>query len=607
MIYGLFPASKASSTLDLPFFRFFKAIASEDVKNHEVINGNLNARILTNPITRKSISDCYYEEPDNNTAIIIYGNIYNLTELEGIFSIDTSEPVPKTILQNYLNHGFDLIKQLNGDFIIMIVDSINHNLKVFRDHLGIKSFSYLVQDNTLFFSTDNLNFCRFFHNSGTTINNETLLSNYKFVDFLQSYNKSVNKLPPGHYLEFSNSGLKVYKYWFPERIKTQKKLTRQKILSDLEFLLKKSTESRCDPQYKTAVHLSGGLDSGIVAALARKKYIDQEDFIGYSWSPENSDIDKVAFDEREMVKAQAELNGIKAIYVNPDLKDYREYNLARIHNSGYIEENMVLKDARKKDIRFILSGYGGDEFISKGDRGVDLDLLLSFRLRMFMQRNSLKHPKKLIQKLMNDIILPYLGIIAPSVRKSDKEDTRYIKKEYRTQNKANSKRFFTYKSRTQLHLNFYYCYYLNQRIEEWEAMGAKYGIEYRYPLLDKDIVEYMLKVPSHLLVNGPWSRTILREISEGILPENIRWRKSGQDPVLNKSVDDKVKLCSKSYISEFEEMKNNPDLQFYNFTKIGYDLKKFKRTGDDSKFRNLLYVIFNMKGFHEFSKAYHKK
>ena len=50
-------------------------------------------------------------------------------------------------------------------------------------------------------------------------------------------------------------------------------------------------------------------------------------------------------------------------------------------------------------------------------------------------------------------------------------------------------------------------------MDDWFLSGARYGIEYRYPLLDKDIIEYMLKVPSKLLFKRDYSRSIIRELS----------------------------------------------------------------------------------------------
>ncbi len=91
--------------------------------------------------------------------------------------------------------------------------------------------------------------------------------------------------------------------------------------------------------------------------------------------------------------------------------------------------------------------------------------------------------------------------------------------------------YFFHTSRQQVHLGVLRFYHFQERCETWAVNGFRKGVEYRYPLLDRRIIEYMLKVPSAMLCKTDYFRPLLRLISEGILPEEVRWQADKSDPV----------------------------------------------------------------------------
>ena len=68
---------------------------------------------------------------------------------------------------------------------------------------------------------------------------------------------------------------------------------------------------------------------------------------------------------------------------------------------------------------------------------------------------------------------------------------------------------------------------LDARGEGFERhFSNPFGVEMRSPLRDFDLVQFMLAVPDHLLQQGTVTRPILRAASRGLIPEEIRLRKS---------------------------------------------------------------------------------
>ena len=591
-----------------PYFENLQNIIAADILTSELIEFT-SARIgFIRSIDEPFKADNFiYKDVSTGNHLVINGKIYNEKQLSEILGFEPgSLHIPELIYHAFEKWGPNFANQLNGDLSILLSIQTENTVYLYRDHLGIIPFAYTINDGVLYFSNDIVSLGRAFHQDEDRIQPEPLLKSFRMVDYNQSYNRNVQKLLPGHYLEFKSGVAKQVKFWLPEKIKTDRHLTKEKMLSEIKGLLERAVSVRCDNNRTVSSHMSGGLDSGIVAAIARRICSSQKEFLGYSWSPEGEWITDAGFDERQMVIDQALLCGITPKYASASEHDYNNLNYQRINNFGFFEEELALKDAKKNQVKIMLTGYGGDEFLSKGDRGIDTDLLLKLRFGKYFKRNPISKPRRLLYRLLYEVAFPFVGFLPFPVRKDAKLDTQYLLPEYKYTDKKIIKNFFMYRSRRQLHLGFIHCYYLPERMDSWYTNAFRHGIEYRYPLLDKDLVEYILKIPSHLLVNGRWSRTIIREISEGLLPESIRWRTSGLDPVSFRSARENVFACSKEYMDEVDQYRHNPDLQFIDFNKLEQDIGNYQKEGDDQKFIYLLYHLFHIKGLHEFTKAYRK-
>ena len=64
------------------------------------------------------------------------------------------------------------------------------------------------------------------------------------------------------------------------------------------------------------------------------------------------------------------------------------------------------------------------------------------------------------------------------------------------------------------------------------ASGARHGIEYRYPLLDRRLLEFALGLPSEQFRRGKWSRWLMRHAGQSLLPPDVCWRLAKADAPL---------------------------------------------------------------------------
>ena len=72
--------------------------------------------------------------------------------------------------------------------------------------------------------------------------------------------------------------------------------------------------------------------------------------------------------------------------------------------------------------------------------------------------------------------------------------------------------------------------HLAQRMEGWAASGGPRGIEYRYPLLDRRLLEFVLGLPPEQFVRGKERRWLMRNALRSVLPPEVCWHRSKLDP-----------------------------------------------------------------------------
>src|SRR5436305_12039021 len=128
--------------------------------------------------------------------------------------------------------------------------------------------------------------------------------------------KRIKKLPPGHYLEFSNGQIQIRKYWDLPAYGTYEPPSEQECLEELEHRMAEAVRIRLLSDVPLGALLSGGVDSSIVVALmARFSSRPVKTFsIGF---PSRD------FNESEHARAVAEKFGTEhhELYVEPKIEE----------------------------------------------------------------------------------------------------------------------------------------------------------------------------------------------------------------------------------------------------------------------------------------------
>ncbi len=572
---------------------------------HPVCAPGFSGGCFINERLPHTFNEVIYTDVGNDIMVLISGAVYNRSELQSIIGRGASVTDPELIARLFNQFGPGFVGNLNGDFAICIFRPGAKRLFLFRDHVGIMPLAFRADGRSLSFSTDITGLSRAVSGGGD-INTSWLTGHFRYIDYRLSPDGTVKKLLPGHYLEFSESGLKTVRYWDPGIIKPDKSLTYGQVIRDLGVIVRDAVMIRCDNRFTAAAHVSGGLDSGIVAVLARKEYADQQEFFGFSWSPSAHEAVDGRQDEREMAEKTSRQAGIKVVLSDMDSHSFRRVVSSYYDNHGYFSEYYTAGQAAARGVNLIFSGWGGDEFISTGAAAMEPDLIRNLHWRLYLQRNSIRHPRLFLYNFTRYVLYPALGILDSSTARSFRDDARYLKKGYRKSDRSAIRRFYFNTTRRSHHRGMLEFYHLQERCESWYEMGFRMGIEYRYPLLDRRIIEYMLRIPSVLLCKADQSRPILRELGKGILDEDVRLGSSKSDPVYWSYMKELYREASHSFMEEVPLWRKNRDLKFIDFDLLARDISGHRSGSDNVSEEGLFRSLVYLKALHEFTLSYHE-
>lgn len=316
---------------------------------------------------------------DGRYQIVYNGELYNFKELKFelqrvvagsgqqsyMFQTNTDTEV---IIAAYARWGADCIKRFNGMFAFAIWDTINKELFIARDRLGIKPLYYFYTDGVLGFSSE----------IRSLLASELLprkLDQNALIDYLRYQTvhapdtivKGVKMLMPGHFIQMKGENVKIKKYWsLTDNISDASKgKSYQEVCKDVEHLLTKAVERRLLADVPFGAFLSGGIDSSAVVGLMSK--VSSEKVKTFSVTFDESEFSEAKYAQLIAKKFNTDHHEIK---LSPDdfLKNLPGALKAMDHPSGDGPNTYIVSKATKNaGITMALSGLGGDELFAGYD------------------------------------------------------------------------------------------------------------------------------------------------------------------------------------------------------------------------------------------------
>ncbi len=485
--------------------------------------------------------------------IIADACLTNRTELMNKFGVLLSKqsnyPTADLILKAFEKWGEDCVEHLDGNFAFAIWDTQNKKLFCARDHIGGSKLFYYHDANKLIFASTPqgiLNFPDVEEKFNKNKLSFFLIQEPHELTAKESWFENIFPLPVGTVLTSDFHGIKTRQYWQPEIGQPLPSKNKVDILEAFREIMFETVEAPIKEFNTVTALLSGGLDSSSIVSVAAKVLEKQNKELTVFSAVLDNQNDPHFSDERFYIDQFKSFPNVNIRYISaPEsgpftgLEDFfQNYDSPYITSRHYLFSEFTLQ-ARNIGSSTILDGtYGECGPTYPGDGGF-AELLSNYKWLTLWR--ELKKRKKLYgQSIKYNFRANALNPLLPDYLKKFKNrkvvnEIRINKYHPFQQNfvqellkKTDIRecpvgKLFPDHRRTQFNdLN-----YLQQKISEFpSATFGREPVEYRYPFLNKKLLEFCLAVPLKLKIHNGYTRYLVRAGLDKILPPKIQWRTS---------------------------------------------------------------------------------
>lgn len=386
---------------------------------------------------------------DRSVILAVNGEIYNHSAIRqsfhGKYSFVTQSDC-EVIIPLYLEKGADFLDEMNGIFAFALYDEKNDSWLIARDHIGIIPLYMGWDEHGTFYVASELK-------------------------ALEGVCRKIEEFPPGHYM--TGPSMELKKWYHREWNEYENVKDNSSSMSELREALEAAVHRQLMSDVPYGVLLSGGLDSSITSAIAKKfsamrvETGDQQPAwwpqlhsfaIGLEGSPDLAAARKAAewigtVHHEIHYTIQEGLDAIRDVIYHLETYDV---TTVRASTPMYLLARVI----RSMGIKMVLTGEGADEI---------------FGGYLYFHK-------------------------APNAEEFHKETVRKL---------------------SRLHL--YDCLRANKSLAAW-------GVEGRVPFLDKEFMDVAMRLnpKDKMASNGRIEKWILRKSFEDYLPESIAWRQKEQ-------------------------------------------------------------------------------
>ena len=486
---------------------------------------------------------------EDGTIWITYnGEIYNFRELRAELERNghrfKSNSDTEVIIHLYEERGVRCLERLNGMFAFALWDRSEKTLFLARDRIGKKPLHYSLCDGGIVFGSEIKALLK--HPKVAREIDLGSLSkylSYEYVPAPDSIFKSIRKVRPGYFLLYKDGAMRTEKYWdLPLSDNPIGYKTEDEYVDELREILERSVRSRLVADVPVGVFLSGGLDSSLVAAMAKRCNKDIECFsIGF---------DEVSFDERKYAAKVAQsinLNQNLRVFSTSEMLENLQA-LPRLLDEPMADASILptylLSKMTSEKLKVALSGDGGDElfagypthqahklityfdFLPDSLKDVakslaqllpvsDTNISFDFKIKQFLRGAGVSSEIRFFR---------WMGGLMDSEKKELWSDD--LKAALRHQNSYQD--IFRYLSESGLTKDLERILYLSMKLYLQDDILVKVdraamanGLEVRCPLLDQEFVEFACKLPTKYKLKGLKTKYLLKKAARGILPDEI--------------------------------------------------------------------------------------
>ena len=427
--------------------------------------------------------------------------------------------------------GTSLVQHVDGAFAAALWDRRRQELHLLRDRMGIRPLYWCRQGDRCAFASE-LPALLAVPWVGRELDGRSLAEylSFRVVHAPRTLLRAVKQVEPAQWLRFRKDGLSRRLYWrVPYALPGTERPASASVVSHLQQLLEQSVRRRLADGADAALYLSGGLGSTAIAAAARSLHRPLPSWtMGFADdpNPESPFAGRVArllgLEHHEVVFGTAELAGAF---------DRTVRALGHPVGSPSAILQLLLAEAVGQKVRVVLSGDGSEELF--GGRMLDAATRGLRRTQMVRRLpRRLRGPAAHLLTGHGPVEQPALYGLALELGGSDlfstEERTALLTESDRARPWVRHEvlvRFYEDLDTDPINavLHAYLCSWLREEsLVRADRTAAAAGLDVRFPLLDRDLVEAAAALPGAFKVrrSGGSLRTRwpLQAVLQGVIP-----------------------------------------------------------------------------------------
>jgi asparagine synthase (glutamine-hydrolysing) len=454
---------------------------------------------------------------------------------------DVGRDVLDRILEIYRREGTGVLGRLRGPFALAIVDSASANAVLAIDRMGVEQLAWSVDGEALLFGTSAGAVARL-RASGTKLNRQALFDFVlaHIVPAPDTAFADVQKLIAGTCLEVRGARVTVRRYWnvdFTHAAAAEVPALQAAVLPTLERAI-----ARCNPGATTGTFLSGGLDSSTVTGLLARAHPGAHAFsVGFG-------VDE--FNELSYARLASSKFGCKHhIYevVPDDIVELIPRVAAAYDepfgNSSAVPTLCCARLAKQHGMDHLLAGDGGDEIFGGNARYVRQKVFEVYgRIPNVLRRALFEPLANAFDPETAPLPLRKLSSYVRQARVPLPErfeswnlvyregpnnvfDARFLESIDVNHPLHRMREFWEEcPSRDLLDRMLWYDWKLtlaDNDLRKVSRMCELAGIRVSYPMLDEEVVDLSIRVPSNAKIVGQELRTFFKNAARALLPQEI--------------------------------------------------------------------------------------
>ncbi|MGC2213245.1 MAG: asparagine synthase (glutamine-hydrolyzing) [Silvibacterium sp.] len=485
-------------------------------------------------------------DAEETVWVIFNGEIYNFpelrSELESYGHVFRTRSDTEVIVHGYRQWGDDVLNHLNGMFGLAIWDVRNERLVLARDPFGIKLIYYKIDDGRLYFGSEiRAVLAGAGGHAEVDPNALSLFLRYRYTPSPHTMFEGIRKLAAGTALVCENGVCRVCQWYRYRPTPFSPPRSDAEAREELAGLYKQALKRHLLSDVPVGLLLSGGVDSGLLLALMNLYGKSWQTYtVGYGSSFADDELTDAENTAMRMSSRHTSVRLDKSTFEEalPGIVSCLEEPIA---SSSIVPMYFVCQRARE-DVKVALIGQGPDELFGGYRRHIGVrygaywSALPTWVREPIASAITALPRNETLKRGVYSLNIPgrihryeHVFSLLPGDEVDDLFQDGMLSRDTSDELEESWSALLPLMSEMDELGGFQFLEMRSTLPDELLMFGDKlsmaHSLEVRVPYLDRDVVEYVERLPARFKVRGLTQKWLHREVSRQFLPREILKRK----------------------------------------------------------------------------------